>query len=292
MPIGRIFVGRANQMPESVRHGLLAAYRKLLEPLVRVLIRNGVSHGEVNELLKAVFVDVADRDFALPARKTSQSRVAILTGLSRKEVARQKAILDEGSELDQGSNLNRVIRVLEGWHTDAEFTGPYGLPIEVPFESQTGPNFCELVRRYSGDMVPRAMLDELVRVGAVDLLTTGMLRVVTRAYIPETLHPDALERFGDVIHNFIRTLEYNMLKAAPGAGRFERIVFADDGLPIEQMPEFDRALREKGQQLLVELDNWLVAQEEARATKDRSGERIKTGVGIYHFTVDEDADTS
>ena len=89
-------------MTDQVRHGLLAAYRVLMQPLVRILVRHGVSYNEFNEVLKSVFVEVAERDFGIPGRKPSQSRVAILTGLTRKEVAKQKAILDGDAELRQG----------------------------------------------------------------------------------------------------------------------------------------------------------------------------------------------
>lgn len=273
-------------MTDSVRNGLIAAYRKLMEPLVRILIRNGVSYGEFVELLKSIFVQVAERDFGLPDRKASQSRIAILTGMTRKEVARQKSIL-EGGGFIENSNLNRVTRVLEGWHTDPSFTGPYGLPIELNFDGNQGINFTELVRRYSGDMAPRAMLDELLRVGAVERLSTGSFRVLMRAYIPESLHPDALERLGHVVRNFINTYEYNMEKVAQGAGRFERVVVADQGLRKELMPAFDRLLRMKGQQLLVELDNWISSQELTEGAKYRDGGRVKTGVGIYHFIEDD-----
>ncbi len=83
-------------MTDSVRLGLLAAYRRILQPLVRILIRSGISYGEVAELMKTVFVEVAARDFDLPDRKTSLSRIAILTGLTRKEVAKQDDIIRSG----------------------------------------------------------------------------------------------------------------------------------------------------------------------------------------------------
>src|SRR5262245_50900850 len=151
-------------MTDPVRLGLLAAYRKILQPLVRILIRSGISFGETAEVLKTVFVEVAGRDFDLPERKTSLSRIAIITGLTRKEVAKQQDILTSGA-LDVDSNLNRMTRVLEGWHSDPAFTGPYGMPMELPFESPTSASFATLVRKHSGDMAPRAMLDELMRVG-------------------------------------------------------------------------------------------------------------------------------
>jgi hypothetical protein len=257
-----------------------------MQPLVRILIRNNVSYGEFVEILKATFVEVAEKDFCLVDRDASQSRVAILTGLTRKEVARQKAILESG-ELLINTNLNRIGRVLEGWYTDTRFTGPYGVPIELPFDGNDGINLGSLVRGYSGDMAPRAMLDELLRIGAVERQPGGVFRVRMRAYIPEPLHPDALDRLGRVVRNFVSTYELNMEKPVPGTGRFERVVRASNGLRKELMPAFDRLIRSKGQQLLEELDNWLSTQESTAGPRGLSNERIKTGVGIYHF-IEED----
>src|SRR5262245_27074407 len=135
-------------MTDSVRLGLLGAYRKLLQPLVRIMIRSGISFGEMAEVLKTVFVEVAARDFDLPERKTSLSRIAIITGLTRKEVARQQEVLRSGA-LDVDGNLNRITRVLQGWHADPTFTGPYGMPMELPFESPTSASFATLVRKHS-----------------------------------------------------------------------------------------------------------------------------------------------
>ena len=270
-------------MTDPVRLGLLSAYRKLMQPLVRILVRNGVSFGELSEILKNVFVEVAERDFGMTGRKTSQSRIAILTGLTRKEVAKQKAILDSGGDWNVVTNLNRVTRVLVGWHTDPDFTGPYGMPLELPFESSIAPSFTDLVRRHSGDMAPRAMLDELLRVRAVDRLSTGAFKVLMRVYTPEPLHPDALQRLGEVVRDFIATVEFNMEKKGVTPGRFERKVFADDGLREDLLPAFEALLRSKGQTLLIELDNWISAQESTSATINKNARRVHTGVGIYHF---------
>jgi hypothetical protein len=273
-------------MTESLTHGLLAAYRKLLQPLVRILIRHGVSYAELSEILKNVFVEVAERDFRLAERRNSQSRIAILTGLSRKEVAKQKGILDSGGALDIVSNLNRVARVLEGWHTDAFFTGVYGMPLDIPFDSDGGPSITELVRRHSGDMAPRAMLDELLRVGAVQHLASGAFKVLMRVYLPEQLRPDALQRFGEVVRDFVSTYEYNMTKKG-GPGRFERIVYAANGLRPELLPAFEALIKTKGHNLLIELDNWISAQESKSGTKPET-RNVRTGVGIYHYVGDDD----
>jgi len=273
-------------MAEDVRLGLLAAYRKLMQPLVRILIRHGISFGEFTEMLKNVFVEVAARDFSIPDRKISQSRIAIITGLTRKEVAKQEAILASGEALNVISNLNRVTRVLVGWHADGDFTGPYGMPLDLPFESNGPASFVNLVRKHSGDMAPRAMLDELMRVGAVERLSSGSFKVLKRAYIPESFQAEALQRFGEVVRDFVNTYEFNMGRK-PGTGRFERIVYPNDGLREELMPAFDALIRAKGMNLLVELDNWMSAQESSVPSKNREGQRVKTGVGVYHFISEE-----
>jgi hypothetical protein len=214
-----------------------------MAPLVRILLKNGVSYGEVAEVLKNVFVEVAERDLSMPGRRSSQARVAILTGLTRKEVSKQISTIERG-DLAEQSNLNRVTRVLEAWHTDPEYTGAYGLPIELSFEDAPGkPSFTELVKKYSGDMAPRAMLDELLRIRATETLSSGHIRALMRAYIPQSLHPDALERLGKVVSNFVHTYEHNMENNASGMTRFERVVYADDGLSPDLMPAFDRLIR-------------------------------------------------
>jgi len=273
--------------PYNVKQALLAAYRHLLTPLVRVLLRHGISYLEFAEVARQVFVDVAGRDFTLPKRKISLSRIAIMTGLSRKEAARL-AREGKGKKSLISSILNRVTRVLQGWYTDPDFTGPYGVPLDLQFdESARRVSFSELVRRYSGDMPARAMLDELLRVGAARIEgESGLIRVLSRSYIPEKLDAENVRHFGSQVRCFVDTLDFNMRKTAPGRGRFERIVFADEGLIPEDLEEFDSFVRERGQQMLVELDDWLATRQ-----RPKEGEpAVHTGVGLYHYIRSEEAE--
>jgi hypothetical protein len=271
-------------MSENVRTGLLMAYRKLMRPLVRILIRHGVTYQDFAELLKGIFVESAQDDFSHASRSVTSAKISILSGLSREEVEEQQKILNSGNVLPS-SNLNQITRLLVGWHTNPNYTGPYGLPIELEVISKTGLDFHSLVHEYCSGFEPNSMLEELIQVGVVERVREDRIRVLMRAYIPNSLHPDALDRMGEVIANFVATIEHNMEKTQQGAGRFERVVYADDGLPPKLMPFFDQLLREKGQQLLVELDNWISAQE-IDPSDIRSN--IKTGVGIYHYIETKD----
>lgn len=269
-------------MSDSVKQGLLAAFRALMGPLVRILLRQGISYGEFTEVLKAVYVEVALKDFKVTGRKATRTRVAVMTGLTRKEV---KRVIDEAQKggFELKSNFNRLMRVLVGWHTDADFIGPYGMPLELQYEtSKPGEStFSVLVKRFSGDMSPRSILDELIRVGAVRETDAGWYRVLRRDYIPEAQGVHNFERAGTVVRNFVNTVDFNMTKSAPGRGRFERHVVADDGIRREDLPKFDAYIRERCQALLEEIDNWLAAMPKPNA--EQGDDVIYTGIGVYHY---------
>jgi len=156
------------------------------------------------------------------------------------------------------------------------------MPLDLPFDAPTPATFMNLVRKHSGDMAARAMLDELLRVGAIERLASGSFKVLARAYIARDFDPNALQRFGEVVRDFINTYEFNM-DSSPGLRRFERIVFADNGLRQDLIPAFNALIRAKGPQLLNELDNWLSAQDTKSPLRGKESKRVNTGVGIYHF---------
>lgn len=273
-------------LESELKQTLLAAYKRLLKPLVRILIRNGVSFAEFGDVAKEVFVEVAERDFRLPNKKATRARIAILTGLTNKEVNRVITRMNSSTE-GLMTNLNRVTRILTGWHTDPEFTGPYGLALEVPFNAPSGRSFSELARRYTRDTPARAMLDELVRIGVVKETEKGSYRVLTRTYMPKVDAPDSLERLALTVGNFVETVDYNRVVEEPDERLFERNVVADDGIRQEDLPRFKAYLRQRAQLLLEEIDDWLSQVD--KPDPDGAEPVIQTGVGIYHF-VQRDSD--
>ncbi len=269
-------------MSDSIKAALLSAYQVLLGPLVRILLRQGISYAEFSEVAKSVYVEVALKDFKVAGRKATRTRVAVMTGLTRKEV---KRVIDEAlkDQYEPNAKFSRLGRVLVGWHTDTDFTGPYGLPLELEYEATKAgePTFSELVKRHSGDMSPRSILDELIRVGAVRETDVGWYRVLRRDYITDATGRDTFERTGFIVRNFINTVDFNMTKSAPGKGRFERHVFPADGIRAKDFEKFDEYLRDRCQALLEELDNWLTKLPIPDPKK--GDEVIHTGVGMYHY---------
>src|SRR5659263_422661 len=154
---GRLIWDTFPNMETKIAKAISAAVKSLLRPLVRLLLRNGIRYRTFSDIAKRVYVEVATEEFCIPGRKQSKSRVSILTGLSRKEVLRVRrlpALDDQGA----GARYNRAARVVAGWVRDPRFDDGSGNPAELPFEEGSS-SFRELVKTYSGDAPPRAVLD-------------------------------------------------------------------------------------------------------------------------------------
>lgn len=266
-------------MSENVKKPLLAACRHLLHPLVRILLRHGVSYGEFSDAVRGAYIDIAATELVPPDRPQTEARIAILIGLSKREVSRIRAL---DSADDDGVGLNQIARVLQGWSQDPKFLGPYGLPLEVPFAGATI-SFETLVSRYAGDVSARALLEELVRVKAALETEDGYVRMLNRTYLPAPLDPLGLERLGNVVNYFIDTVDFNLQKKKQGTGRFERYAITMEGLTRDRFADFDALVREKGQEFLEKLDDWLGQYELKGGNKLPATESIKTGVGVFHF---------
>ena len=268
-------------MSENFKATLLSAFRPLMRPLVRILVRNGVSYGEFSELLKSVFVESAQDVLQLPDSRQSVSRIAITTGLTRLEVSRLLTQTDEDAEALLG-RLSRVGRLLTGWHQDSDFTGPYGIPYEVQFEAPIGRrSFTELVRRYTSDVPADEMLDELKRIGAVLDLGNGYYRVLIRSYIPSAADPAKFHAMSVAFTDLAKTLDQN-LRPDEDQKIFERRVWAPNGITPTDALDFDLYVKDRGQQFLESLDDWISARE-ADAARSGADQRVKVGVAMYMF---------
>jgi len=277
-------------MSENFKATLLSAFRPLMRPLVRILVRNGVSYGEFAELLKSVFVDSAQDVLQLPDSRQSVSRIAITTGLTRVEVSRLLTQTDEDAEALLG-RLSRVGRLLTGWHQDSDFTGPYGIPYEVQFEGPIGRrSFTELVRRYTSDVPADEMLDELKRIGAVLDLGNGYYRVLIRLYIPSAADPAKFHAMSVAFTDLAKTLDQN-LRPDEDQKIFERRVWAPNGITPTDALDFDGYVKDRGQQFLESLDDWLSTRE-IEAARSGADQSVKVGVAMYMFVrpVDEQSD--
>ena len=256
------------------------AVTRVLKPLVRLLLRNGISYGAFADIAKRVYVEVADSDYTISGKKQTVSRVSILTGLSRKEVKRVQELPDmEETGLDE--KYNRAARVISGWIRDKEFQDSEGNPITLPIEGSV--SFNALVKKYSGDIPTRAILDELIRVGAIVRRKDDLVSLVTSAYVPGDSAAEKLNILGTDVSELIQTIDFNITH--DDESRFQRKV-SYDNLPEEVIPEFKRLSALHSQKLLEDLNNWLSRHDRDTNPDSQGTGRYKAGLSIYYVEQD------
>lgn len=265
--------------PPHTTHILSAAVLRLLRPLVRLLLRNGMPYGAFADLAKRVFVDVAMREHALPGRKPSISRAAVITGLTRKDIQRVLQ-LELAEDAEAMAQYNRAARVLSGWVRDQHYVDAEGNPLPLSLEGDI-PSFAALVRQFSGDIPARAVLDELVRVGAVVREADGAIRLVARAYVPQTGEREKLPILGTDVGELITTIDHN-LTCVPGEAYLQRKV-AYDNLPVEVLAFLRELTGEQGQALLEFFDQWMAARDRDTSPSAPGTGRARASIGMYYF---------
>ncbi len=246
---------------------------------IRILLRNGVSYKTFSDLAKWVYVDVASKEFGIKGRKQSTSRVSVVTGLSRKEVMRVRK-LTRPDDSASAEKYNRAARVIAAWRRANGFLDAEGKPAPLPMTG-SGATFSELVKNYSGDIPVRAILDELIHIGAVKQLEDGTVCLLTRAYIPKSSEAGKLHILGTDVGHLISTIDHN-LKPDPTGPYFQRKV-AYDNLPDEILPEFRKLSAKKSQKLLESLDQLLTQHDRDVTPTVKGTGRNRAGLGIYYF---------
>jgi hypothetical protein len=266
-------------MNDKPQKPLFAALLRLLRPLARILLRNGVSFSTFSDLAKWTYVDVATREFGIAGRKQSTSRVSVITGLSRREVMRVRK-LPRPDVTASTERHNRAARVIAAWRRESAFLDGDGNPARLPLEGP-GATFSELVKRFSGNVPPRAILDELLHVGAVERRDDGNIGLLTRAYIPRKIEAHKLNILGTDVQHLISTIDHN-LNPDTTEPIFQRKV-SYDNLPDEVLPEFRRLFGQKAQALLENADQWLARHDRDLTSAVEGSGHNQAGFGIFFF---------
>jgi hypothetical protein len=252
---------------------ILESLGTVLEPVVRLMVRTGVTWKEFSELSKTKFVDVATADFGIRGRPTNASRVAILTGLDRREVAKLRKTASETSAKGYHSKASQI---LSAWHHDPNFLDAQGHPAVLAVEGE-GATFTELMRRYAPALPVVAMIKELKTVKAIEEQTDGRLRALKRTYLPSGVSPERLRLWSSVLSDVATTIEHNFSRDTTSPARFERRAL-NLRVDREALPQFRELIESEGQALLERFDDWLTSHQVA---DDEDGVRL--GVGVYHI---------
>ena len=267
----------------KLRQAAFSAFAVAARPLVRMVLRCGVTWKEIAELLKTVYVDVASTDYGKRGRRANASRVAILTGLSRRDVKRARdrlasAAADALAPIAPIAKINHASRVLTGWFQDPDFLDAKGKPRLLEVAGDRG--FEGLTKRYAQDIPSTAMLKELKAVGAVAATARGRLRPKMRYYSPAAPDEEAVLRSGSVLEDLGSTVAENLVRAEERT-RFEgRATNARVARGARR--KFRDYIESRGMAFLEDIDRWLSQHE----STDTEGKTVRLGIGVYQIQDD------
>jgi len=255
-----------------------SALRRILRPLIRILLRFGFSYREFDQLSKRIFVEVCYDDFTLQNKKMTASRAAVLTGLDRKEIVKLRNLAEH--EVAQSPRpINRASRVIGGWLQDKDYLQENGKPKNIAIKGDK-PSFEHLVKKYGGDITLAPILEELLRINAVAHIDDERLELLAEGYMPLTDELRMLEIMGDSAEDLFNTIAYNLGK--PKHPRFQRAVIYSQ-LSERSIEEFKLVSHDRCQALLLDLNEWLAQKLDLDTRLEVTQENSRVGIGIYYI---------
>lgn len=266
----------------------LAAVKVVLRPIVKAMVARGVTLPALVDALKEIFVDVAERDFELDGKRSTDSRISILTGVHRKDVRALRS--DAESRRSKPIAPAVSATVIGRWLGDPDFFDQDGGPTPLPRQS-TGDevSFETLVERVSKDVRPRTILDELVRLELVEHGDDDVVTLLTDAFVPRQGDDERLGFFKLNLHDHAAAATENLLAESGAPPFLERVVYYSHLTPTSVDVLEARARRLAGDALL-ELNKSALALQKADAVDAEARERFRFGVYFFRAQSDQPDD--
>ena len=266
------FFAQSARSPEAEQ--LQTPLARLLRPLVHLCIRSGMTFPALVQLLRQLYVNVAEHEFALADKEQTDSRVSLLTGVHRKEVSRLRGA---GAPVNTvNAAVSRTSAIVARWLAAPEFTDNSGLPLPLPRTSRAGgPSFESLVASVTRDVRPRAVLDEWLDRKLVTSDAQDRVVLAEAAFIPRGEDDRKFYYFGRNLHDHVAAAVANILSVDPPF--VERAVHYD-GLS----PALARRLADRAREIALEALQAANREAHAAVETDTGGDsRWNFGVYVY-----------
>lgn len=258
---------------------LISALKRLLKPLVRLLISFGVTFPFLSELLKAIYVEVAEKEFPVPGKPQTDSRISLLTGVHRKDTKRLRNTSSNQSKVP--SNVSVGAELVAKWLGDKSYQDSQGTPRPLPrlASSNKGTSFEELVQHVSKkDLRSRAVLDELIRLNIVHINSNDEVELNIDAFVPIDGFEEKAFYFGQNLRDHIAAGSHNLLGQQPAF--FDRSVYYCD-LTQESIEILSALSKQLAMNTLKEVNQ--KASELQSNDKNSNLAKHRINLGIYLF---------
>lgn len=267
-------------MQNDIQRQILGAFLVALRPIAKILLRFGIGFREFSEISKTAFVDVASREYGLRGRPTNISRVAVMTGLTRKEVRRIREKIEDGDQavVVKATPLSEI---LHRWHAEAEFLDESGRPAKLPFSGAVR-SFSNLVKRFGGDIPPGAMRTELRRIGAIVEAEDGELQVVKRTVHPKGEHEKLITALVHALYPLASTISHNVDPDRDGEPWVQIDTFSQS-IRKSDLPRLRRISFDRLSEVAESIDDLFMAYETLHDSDESVSEKNTVAVGVFYF---------
>ncbi|MGB5257437.1 MAG: DUF6502 family protein [Woeseiaceae bacterium] len=267
-------------MTDNIKKRVLDAFLLVMRPIVRILLRYGIGYREFAEVTKTAFVDIASSDFGIRGRPTNISRIAVMTGLTRKEVRRIKDKIATGDAL-VSVRTTPFEDVLHQWHAQSDFTDSAGNPKPLRFAGNTS-SFTDLVKRFGGDIPAGAMRTEMKRVGVIKEDDSGLLTVVNRTYRPESDQETLITILVRSVYPLLSNVAHNTNPDREGATWVNRVAHTTS-LRMTDSKQLHRITKDRIVDFVEAIDDIFIAYESLQDDVKIDPSRSAVAVGVFYF---------
>jgi Family of unknown function (DUF6502) len=255
------------------------ALKHVFRPFVKLMLANNLSYTFAIDLIKTLFVEVADQDFAIDDKRQTDSRISLMSGVHRKDVRRLRELQPNVEDVMPG-NVSLGSQLIALWNANPAYTDKEGIPKPLPrFASDNADaSFESMVRSLSTDIHPRAVLDEWLRLGVAKLDENNFVHLTTDMFITQEGFDEKVFYFGHNLHDHAAAAVSNVVGQRPGF--FERCVHYDELSQQSVMAIADFA-QKQGMKALRGVN--AVADEAATSDKSANNANMRMTYGVYFY---------
>ena len=260
--------------PNPVRVVAKKAIQQVFEALGGFVIDVGLSANELQSILRhAIVTSVANRQLET-SHRVNISGIAATTGIPRAEISRILKSRTESGQKPIDRQQISTNRILAAWHDEPKFTDANGQPADLEMYGR-GATFESLVKTYGRGIPTRALLDELLRARAVEVLPSKKIRARTSFAIYRGINPQAIKALGDRATELISTMLSNMRERD-----YPHFIASVSGSLISPnaLPLFRKELSIKGAEFLSDIQESLTQKPAIKSGIASSA----VGVTIYY----------
>jgi hypothetical protein len=270
---------------------LMRPLRRLLKPLVRLLILTGVTFPVLSELLRGLYVSEAVDGSEDSRSPLTDSRVSLVTGLTRREVRRLRQMDPNADPIP--AVITRSSEVIARWLGSEIFALANGSPAPLRRLRNHGePSFESLVESVTRDVRPRTLLDDFLKQNIVRMDAQNRIHLNVVAFVPEQGKEEQLFFFGRNLHDHIAAACANI--TADGPPPFTERTLHYDRLRPATAERLEKTAREMALKMLTDLNRialrW-TEQDDRLPDTDEVTKRVNLGVFVYSETESDVSET-